>query len=113
VRTPPRLLPGERWTVSVPVRDVTPAVRLHASVAVTPVLVDASGSTTALAPVEASTDGWAVPWLLLLLVVVVIVAVVTAVVVGRRRRRSRRADEEARIQQAVAEALRERETATP
>jgi hypothetical protein len=107
----PDLLPGESWPVSVTVPDVVGSGRLGATVAVTPVVTDASGSTSALTPVEGSAHGWAVPWVLLILLVVVAVVVVL-VLRGLRRGRTRRQQlEDARVQEAVAEALRERSTA--
>ncbi len=104
----PDLLPGESWPVTVTVPDVPAAGRLGATVSVTPVVTDASGSTSSLTPVEGSAHGWAVPWVLLG-GLVVLAAVVVLLVRGIRRGRARRAErEEARVQEAVAEALRER-----
>ena len=93
------LLPGERRTVSAPVRDVTPAVRLSATVTLTPLVTDAAGSTAPLPAVESTGHAWAIPWALLLVLAVVVAA-------GRalrsrhrahppsgRRRRKRRAGE--------------------
>lgn len=107
----PELLPGERWTVSVPVQGVAPTVRLSADVAVTPVVVDASGSTSALSPVRAEAHGWGVPWALLVVVVLLAAAAVLVPKLVRRRRRQRAAREEERVQQAVEAALGERATA--
>ncbi|GAA1535287.1 hypothetical protein GCM10009788_42620 [Nocardioides humi] len=67
----PELLPGERWTVSVPVDGVPPLVRLSAQVRLVPLLNDAAGSTSTLDAVEETGHGWAVPWTLLLVVVLV------------------------------------------
>lgn len=50
IDSPPELLPGESWTVTVPVHDVSPAVLLSATATLTPLLTDASGSTTSLDP---------------------------------------------------------------
>jgi Bacterial protein of unknown function (DUF916) len=104
IAAPPELLPGESWRVSVPVHGVTPAFRLSASATITPLLTDASGSTTALKPVRATAHGWAVPWPLVGLVVVVAALGVLA----WRVRRRRRARIDARIRAAVEEALRAR-----
>jgi hypothetical protein len=79
----PQLLPGQTWQVSVPVRDVAPALRLTASVTLVPLLTDAAGSTAPLAAVETTAHGWAVQWTLLLVVGCVLVVVVLAF---RRRR---------------------------
>ncbi|MDA0170945.1 hypothetical protein OJ998_17715 [Solirubrobacter taibaiensis] len=78
------VLPGERRTVSAPVRDVTPAVRLSASVTLTPLLTDAAGSTAPLAPTVATGHAWAIPWLLLLVLVVTVVLAAVATRVVRR-----------------------------
>ncbi|WP_200804410.1 hypothetical protein [Actinacidiphila paucisporea] len=48
VAASPELLPGERWKVTVPVSGVAPAGRLTATVTLTPLLTDASGTTTPL-----------------------------------------------------------------
>ncbi len=111
VPTSPELLPGERWTVSVPVDGAFPAVRLGAEVAVTPLLTDASGSTSALDPVRATAHGWAVPWTLLAIVVLLAAGAVLVPRLVRRRRRERAEREELRVQQAVEQALGERATA--
>ncbi|MGC5165914.1 WxL protein peptidoglycan domain-containing protein [Luteimicrobium sp. DT211] len=102
----PDLLPGESWPVSVTVPDVVGSGRLTAHVTATPVVTDASGSTSSLAPVEGSAHGWAVPWVLLAVVVVVAAAVVLAVRGLRRARSRRRENEDARVEEAVAQALR-------
>lgn len=105
VDAPPQLLPGESWTVTAPVDAVAPTAWLGATVTVTPVLTDASGSTTSLDAVTVTTHGWAVPWTLLALVAALVAA---AVLVPRlrARTRARRAEaEDARVQDAVARAL--------
>jgi hypothetical protein len=112
VEAPPQLLPGESWTTSAPVHDVAPLVRLGATVAVAPLVTDASGSTTPLATVEVTTHAWAVPWPLLLVVVLAGAGVTLGLRGARRRRAARRAAEDARVQEAVDEALRERDAAT-
>ncbi|GAA3809923.1 WxL protein peptidoglycan domain-containing protein [Cellulomonas soli] len=111
VADPPALLPGERWTVEVPVAGVVPAVRLAAEVTVTPLVTDASGSTTTLDPVSATGRAWAVPWLLLAVVLLLVAAALGLPRVRRRALRRSAAREEARVQEAVAQALRERELA--
>ncbi|MFE3162528.1 WxL protein peptidoglycan domain-containing protein [Streptomyces sp. NPDC059224] len=109
VAATPDLLPGERWKVTVPLHGVAPAVRLTAAVTVTPLLTDASGSVSPLAPVRATAGGWAVPWTLLV-VIVVLAAAGTAWLLLARRARARRAEREnARVEQAVKEALRAQE----
>ncbi|MFJ8582808.1 WxL protein peptidoglycan domain-containing protein [Micromonospora sp. NPDC093277] len=112
VAAPPELLPGESWEVKVPVHGVAPAVRLAATVTLTPTLTDASGSTTSLDPVSATAHGWAVPWTLLVLVLVLVAAAVGAPLLARRSRLQRKQREEARVREAVEQALREQETST-
>ncbi|MEW2573953.1 DUF916 domain-containing protein [Streptomyces sp. NPDC047070] len=104
----PELLPGERWKVTVPVSDVTPALRLTAKATVTPVITDAAGSTASLKPVEATTTGWAVPWTLVLLIAALLAGATAAYVLRRRSRARRRQREDARVQEAVEQALRDR-----
>lgn len=113
VAAPPELLPGESWKVTVPVHGVTPALRLTATATLTPLLTDASGSTTALKKVQATAGGWAVPWTLLLIVVVLAAAVAAWLVLARRARARRKQREEARVRDAVEQALREQETSAP
>ncbi|WP_157592192.1 COG1470 family protein [Solirubrobacter soli] len=84
----PPLLPGATWKGTAPVRDVTPAVRLTATVTLTPLLTDEAGSTAPLAPIKATGHGWAIPWLPLL-ALVVLIAVVAGVVARLRRRPAR------------------------
>jgi hypothetical protein len=62
----PALLPGDTWKVSAPLHDVTPALRLTATVTLVPLLTDAAGSIAPLAPTKASGRAWTVPWSLLL-----------------------------------------------
>ncbi|SDY58811.1 WxL protein peptidoglycan domain-containing protein [Herbiconiux ginsengi] len=105
VEAPPQLLPGESWTVSVPVTGVPPVFLLTATATVGPIVLDASGSTTSLDPVTASANGWAVPWTLVILVLVLAALIVLAVIVRRRTRAARKAREDARVQEAVEQAL--------
>ncbi|KAA9108239.1 DUF916 domain-containing protein [Microbacterium rhizomatis] len=108
IAAPPKLLPGESWDVSIPVGEVPPMFWLTGAATVIPVVTDASGSTTALAPVEASAGGWAVPWMLLLIVVLIAAAIVLTLVLVRRSRRRRTEREDARVQEAVERALSEK-----
>ncbi|MEV4654390.1 DUF916 domain-containing protein [Micromonospora sp. NPDC049301] len=112
IAAPPELLPGESWTVTVPVRGVAPAVWLAATATLTPRLTDASGSTTSLEPVRATTHGWALPWMLLLVLVVLIAAVVGVLQYRRRNRVRRKTREDARVRDAVEQALRGQEPQT-
>ncbi|MFD4612911.1 WxL protein peptidoglycan domain-containing protein [Streptomyces sp. NPDC058440] len=110
IPSPPELLPGESWKVKVPVHGVVPGVVLTATATLTPLLTDASGSTTTLDPVTATAHGWAVPWTLLLLLVLLIAIAVGAVVRTRRGRARRKLREDARVRDAVEQALREKRT---
>ncbi|MGD8194391.1 WxL protein peptidoglycan domain-containing protein [Herbiconiux sp. P18] len=101
----PQLLPGESWTVSVPVSGVPPLFLLTATATVAPVVLDASGSTTSLDPVSAEATGWAVPWTLVITGLVVLALVAAAIVLRRRGRAARAAREDARVKQAVEKAL--------
>jgi len=104
----PELLPGETWKVSVPVNGLAPAIDLAATVTLTPVVTDASGSTSALPAVRKTTHFAAFSGPLILLIVVVIALIVAAVLLARRNRARRKAREEDRVRKAVADALREK-----
>ncbi|MEU4238173.1 DUF916 domain-containing protein [Actinoplanes sp. NPDC026619] len=108
IAAPPELLPGETWKFSVPVHGVAPAIDLTATVTLTPIATDASGSTSSLPAVRESTHFAAISWSLILLILVVIALIVAAVVISRRNRARRREREAERVQKAVAEALREK-----
>ena len=107
----PRLLPGESWKVTVPVHDVAALLWLTATATVTPVVIDASGSTTALTPIAASTGGWAVPWMLLLIVVLLVALVFGVLYLRRRLALQSAAREDARVKEAVDAALRTKKKA--
>lgn len=77
----PALLPGDKWNATVAVRGVAAVVPLSASVTVVPLLTDAAGSTSVLAPVDAGAHARVLP---LVLVVVLLVLVVGGLVVRRR-----------------------------
>lgn len=113
IAAPPELLPGESWKMTVPVSGVAPATRLAATVTLVPLLTDASGSTTSLDAVRTTAHVWAMPWMLLLLVVVLIAVVVGALLLARRSRAQRKQRENARVQEAVEQALRKQKTQTP
>jgi hypothetical protein len=107
IAPPPELLPGESRKVTVPVHGVAPALRLAATATLTPLLTDVSGSTTSLKPIHATAHGWAAPWPLVLLVVVLVAVVVGAVLLARRNRARRKGREDARVREAVAQAIRD------
>ncbi|TXK19240.1 WxL protein peptidoglycan domain-containing protein [Homoserinibacter sp. GY 40078] len=105
---PPTLLPGEEWLVTTTVHDVPAVLLLAASVSVVPVVVDASGSTTPLDPVEASATGAAVPWTLIVVILLLAALVVAGLWFRSRRRILAQQREDARVQEAVELALAER-----
>lgn len=98
---PPKLLPGESWTQTVRLPAVAATFVVFANATVVPLVIDASGSTTPLEPVGGSAMGLALPWMALLLLALA-AAVVTAWWLLRQRRQKRT---EARVQEAVREAL--------
>jgi len=97
----PALLPGESWTQTVTVPGVPPLFALLASVSVTPLVVDASGSTSPIAEVGATAVGAAVPWTALVLIALIVVAALLL----RRRSRTRRAEADELVQARVSEAV--------
>jgi uncharacterized membrane protein len=64
----PPLAPGRTWTGTAHADDVTPALRLTATVEVFPLLTDAAGSTTPLPAVKVTGHAVVVPWLLVVAV---------------------------------------------
>ncbi|HET6510304.1 MAG TPA: hypothetical protein VFG42_26155 [Baekduia sp.] len=99
----PPLLPGSTWKASASLRDVAPALRLRATVTLTPLLADAAGSIAPLPATKAAGHAWAVPWTLLLVVVVVLGLGAVALRSGlRRRRRQAGAAAPPRVDGAVA-----------
>jgi hypothetical protein len=107
---PPQLLPGETWTVHVPFSGVPTAFVAIGTATVTPIVTDASGSTSALDPIDASAAAPAVPWTWLIVLLVLAALLVLALRLLPRMRANRRARDEARVQEAVELALAERET---
>jgi hypothetical protein len=113
VESTPELLPGATWDVTASVSGVYPAFWLGATASLTPTLsadvADASGAVPVVAPVVAGTGIWTIPWTLLILVILLAAAVAGAIVLRRRSRRIRTAREETRVQEAVDQALRDRD----
>jgi hypothetical protein len=101
----PELLPGERWTVTTTAHDVPAAVVLIASATVVPVVVDISGSTTPLAAVTVSGNGWAVPWALVVTVLVLAALVAGGLLLRRRLLAHAKRREDERVRDAVERAL--------
>lgn len=106
----PELLPGEKWKVSVPVHGVAPALRLAGTVTLTPLVTDASGSITSLAPVGTTSHALAIPWALLLLILVPCGLVIVLIRVLRRALRKLEKSELAPIDDPIERMLREPET---
>jgi hypothetical protein len=104
----PQLLPGDVWKVSVTVHDVAPALRLTATAIVTPLFTDASGTVAPIDAVEAAASTWSVPWALLLLIVAVAAGGVILLLVLRRGRRLASQRQDARVESAIEQALKER-----
>jgi hypothetical protein len=77
----PALLPGDQWKATVAVKGVAAVVPLSADITVVPLLTDAAGSTSELAPVGAGAHARALP---AVLIVVLLVLVVAGLVVRRR-----------------------------
>ncbi|GAA0403143.1 hypothetical protein Acor_33660 [Acrocarpospora corrugata] len=107
IAAPPELLPGESRQVTVPVHGVAPLFTLAAATTILPQLTDISGSTTSLDPVQATASGWAVPWTQSLLLVLLIAVIVGGILLNRRKRARRKLREEARVRDAVEQALRD------
>ncbi|GAB3834713.1 WxL protein peptidoglycan domain-containing protein [Kribbella italica] len=82
----PALLPGDQWKATVAVKGVAAVVPLSADVTVTPLLIDAAGSTSLLAPVDAGAHARLLP----LVVVVVLVLLLVAALIVRRRKAAAR-----------------------
>jgi hypothetical protein len=83
----PPLLPGQTWKGSAPVHDVTPALRLTATVTLVPLLTDAAGSIAPLAPSKAAGHALIIPWSLVLAVVVLCALAVAGLALRPRRQR--------------------------
>jgi len=96
----PELLPGESWPVEVRLTGVVPAFVLDGTVTLTP--PDDAPQVTA------TVSTIAIPWTLLALVALMATAIGVWIMTARRRRAVRTAREDARVQEAVAQALRER-----
>lgn len=100
-----QILPGETRDVQITVPGVAGMLALIGSATITPIVVDASGSTTGLTPVTTQAMGFAVPWLLLIIAMIAIALVVAALWWRRRAGATRRRNEDERVARAVADAL--------
>ena len=109
VAVAPELLPGESWKVTTRVSGVVPTIWLSATTVVT--LSSASNATgdASIAPVEATATGWAVPWASLVVLLLVAALLTGSLLAARRIRRARSDREDARVAEAVQQALQERQ----
>jgi hypothetical protein len=104
----PNLLPGETWEAKTSVAGVRAMLWVSATATVTPVITDAAGSTSTLAPVSASArtvvSAWSFVYLagFLIALVVLVRLIVLAV---RRWRRFSKARVDAKVAAAVEDAL--------
>lgn len=104
----PNLLPGERWQTKATVEDVHAMLWVSATVRVTPVVTDAAGSTSTLAPVTASSRTAVSAWSFVFLVGAVVALGVVAwlvILAIKRWRRFSRARVDAKVAAAVEDAL--------
>ncbi|MGW1047303.1 hypothetical protein [Streptomyces sp. NPDC002547] len=86
----PELPAGHRVRVKVPVHGVAPAIRLSATVTLTPLLTEASGITTALDPVQVTARVWtSLTWMGILFVLTALL--IMAVILRRATRTKNRA----------------------
>ena len=99
------LLPGESWTQTVTLPGVAPLFALLASTTVTPLVLDASGSTSPIADVSGTAGGPAIPWTLLVIVLLVAVGVFFLLRTRGARKKSAEKRREAEVDAAVAKAL--------
>lgn len=109
----PQLLPGETWKVRVPFSSIAAAFVAIGSATVTPIVTDASGTTSALDPVTVSAAVPAIPWTWLISVLVLAALVLLVVRLVPRLRARRRQREQARVQEAVEVALAARAAEAP
>ncbi len=103
--TTPQLLPGETRTITTTISGVPALLALLGSVSITPLITDASGSTSPIDVVTASALGWAVPWSLVIVLLLVAAAIFLFVRARRRRRAAEQRESDARVSEAVQKAL--------
>ncbi|WP_051366782.1 WxL protein peptidoglycan domain-containing protein [Hamadaea tsunoensis] len=80
----PELLPGNEYTVQVPISKVLPALRSSASVTLDPVAIVGDKNPPA-PPATVRAAFWAVPWTLLAIIAVVVLLVVGFIIYSRVR----------------------------
>lgn len=104
----PDLLPGETWHARASMVDVHAMLWVTAKVRVTPVVTDAAGSTSTLAPINGSSRTVVSVWSFVYLIgfVLALAALVRLVLLGVKRwRRSSQEKVDAKVAAAVEEAL--------
>ena len=101
----PELLPGESWTQTVTLPGVAPLFALLASTTVTPLVLDASGSTSPIADVSGTAGGPAIPWTLLVIVLLVAAGVFFLLRARGARKKAAEKRREAEVEEAIAKAL--------
>jgi hypothetical protein len=106
----PELLPGESWTQTVTLAGVPPLFALLASTTVTPLVLDASGSTSPITEVSGSAAGPAIPWILLVIVLLVAAGVSFLLRTRGTRKKAAEKRREAEVEEAVAKALEQERT---
>lgn len=100
----PQLLPGETWDVATVVH-VAPLVWLTGTATVVPLALDAAGTTSQFDPVYAKAGTLAISWMLLLTLAVVGALVWLGIRLRRESAARRQEREDARVQEAVQQAL--------
>lgn len=100
----PQLLPGETWDVTTVVH-VAPLVWLTGTATVVPLALDAAGTTSQFDPVYAKAGTLAISWMLLLTLAAVGALVWLGIRLRRESAARRQEREDARVQEAVQQAL--------
>ena len=100
----PQLLPGETWDVATVVH-VAPLVWLTGTATVVPLALDAAGTTLQFDPVYAKAGTLAISWMLLLTLTAVGALVWLGIRLRRESAARRQEREDARVQEAVQQAL--------
>lgn len=103
----PEILPGESWTVSATAENVFPLAWLATDATIDPAFPAGLESGPDLAMFVTSSGTVAIPWSLLVFIVLVGAALVVLIVLRRRAGRRRKQSEDARVQAAVAAALKD------
>ena len=100
----PQLLPGETWDVTTVVH-VAPLVWLTGTATVIPLALDAAGTTSQFDPIYAKAGTLAISWMLLLTLTAVGALVWLGIRLRRESAARRQEREDARVQEAVQQAL--------